>query len=191
MFQHKSKRIKRSRLFDTHNNFAFFSCAGGVMEAALRTAYEVASGQTLPRLEFDNIRGLNGVKEATVTLPENSPPGLAGKEIKVAVASGIGRARHLLKEMSEGKAPNYHFIEVMSCPGGCIGGGGQPKTRDPNAVLKRMGAVYALDERSKIRKSHENTEIQQLYSELLGKPNSHLAHELLHTHYHDRSKSVQ
>lgn len=160
------------------------------MEAALRTAYEVASGQSLPRLEFGPIRGLTGVKEATVTLPENSPPGLAGREIRVAVASGIGRARHLLEQMSEGKAPNYHFIEVMSCPGGCIGGGGQPKTKDPDAVLKRMGAVYALDERSTIRKSHENKEVEELYSELLGEPNSHLAHELLHTHYRDRSESV-
>ena len=89
--------------------------------------------------------------------------------------------------MAEGSAPKYDFIEVMACPGGCIGGGGQPKTRDPAAVLKRMGAVYALDERSALRKSHENPEIQKLYEEFLEKPGGALSHELLHTKYTDRS----
>jgi iron only hydrogenase large subunit-like protein len=159
------------------------------MEAALRTAYEVSTGKPLPRLNMEEIRGLAGVKEATIKLPEDAPPAMAGREIRVAVASGIGNARHLLQEMSEGKRPQYHFIEVMACPGGCIGGGGQPKTQDPDAVLKRMGAVYSLDERSAIRKSHENTEVKALYEELLGHPGSEVAHELLHTTYHDRSQS--
>ncbi len=164
-----------------------FGATGGVMEAALRTAYEVASGQPLPKLEVDEIRGLRGVKEAVVKLPETAPAGVANKEIRVAVASGIGNARHLLQAMAEGSAPKYDFIEVMACPGGCIGGGGQPKTRDPAAVLKRMGAIYSLDQKSALRKSHENPEIQKLYEEFLGKPGGELSHELLHTRYTDRS----
>jgi len=164
-----------------------FGATGGVMEAALRTAYEVASGQPLPKLEVDEIRGIRGVKEAVVKLPENAPEGVAGKEIRVAVASGIGNARHLLQGMAEGSTPPYDFIEVMACPGGCIGGGGQPKTRDPEAVLKRMGAVYSLDQRSVLRKSHDNPEIKKLYEEFLGKPGGELSHELLHTRYTNRS----
>jgi NADH-quinone oxidoreductase subunit G len=164
-----------------------FGATGGVMEAALRTAYEIASGQSLPKLEVDETRGLRGVKEAVVKLPENAAEGVAGKEIRVAVASGIGNARHLLQAMAEGSAPKYDFIEVMSCPGGCIGGGGQPKTRDPQAVLKRMGAIYSLDQKSVLRKSHENPEVQKLYEEFLKKPGGELSHELLHTKYTDRS----
>lgn len=164
-----------------------FGATGGVMEAALRTAYEVVSGQPLPKLEVDEIRGLRGVKEAVVKLPGNAPEGVAGKEIRVAVASGIGNARHLLQAMEEGSAPTYDFIEVMACPGGCIGGGGQPKTQDPAAVLKRMGAIYSLDQRSALRKSHDNPEIQKLYEEFLKSPGGELSHELLHTRYTDRS----
>ena len=164
-----------------------FGATGGVMEAALRTAYEILAGKPLPKLEVDEIRGLRGVKEATVKIPDDAPPEVAGKEIRVAVASGIGNARHLLKAMAEGSAPEYHFIEVMACPGGCVGGGGQPKTKDPAAVLKRMGAIYSLDERSALRKSHENPEIKQLYEEFLQEPGGSLSHELLHTHYNDRS----
>jgi len=164
-----------------------FGATGGVMEAALRTAYEVISGKPLPKLEVDEVRGLHGVKSAIVTLPEGSPPGVAGREIRVAVASGVGNARHLLRAMAEGSAPHYDFIEVMACPGGCIGGGGQPKSKDPAAVLKRMGAIYTLDERAALRKSHQNPEVQALYSEFLKVPGGHLSHELLHTTYTDRS----
>lgn len=165
-----------------------FGATGGVMEAALRTAYEIVTGQPLPKLEIEAIRGLKGVKEAVVRLPDDAPPAVAGKELRIAVASGIGNARHLLKAMAEGTAPQYHFIEVMACPGGCIGGGGQPKTTDPAAVLKRMGAIYSLDERSVLRKSHENPEVQELYEEYLKEPGGELSHELLHTTYNDRSK---
>ena len=164
-----------------------FGATGGVMEAALRTAYEIVAGQPLPKLEIEAIRGLKGVKEAVVTLPDDAPPAVAGKELRIAVASGIGNARHLLKAMKEGKTPEYHFIEVMACPGGCIGGGGQPKTTDPAAVVKRMGAIYSLDERSVLRKSHENPEVQKLYGEFLKEPGGELSHELLHTTYSDRS----
>lgn len=155
----------------------------------MRTAYELAVGKPLPKLEIDEIRGLQGVKTASVTFPDDAPSGVAGRKIRVAVASGIGNARHLLESMDKGEI-DVDFVEVMSCPSGCIGGGGQPKTKDLNAILKRMGAIYTLDERSVLRKSHENPEIQELYKEYLGAPNSQLAHELLHTTYHDHSREV-
>ncbi|KAL4452172.1 hypothetical protein ABPG75_007834 [Micractinium tetrahymenae] len=164
-----------------------FGNTGGVMEAALRTAYELASGQPLPKLRVEAIRGLAGIKEASLALPDTAPHGLAGRQLRVAVASGIGQARHLLQRMHDGLAPRYDFVEVMACPGGCIGGGGQPKSDDPLVLLKRMGAVYTIDERSAIRKSHENPSIQKLYKEFLGEPNGPLAHELLHTTFADRS----
>ncbi|PSC71155.1 ferredoxin [Micractinium conductrix] len=167
-----------------------FGNTGGVMEAALRTAYELAVGQPLPKLEVAAIRGLAGIKEAELTLPDDAPPGLAGRSLRVAVASGIGHARHLLQAMHSGQGPRYDFIEVMACPGGCIGGGGQPKSRDPLVLLKRMGAVYNLDERSTIRKSHQNQSVLQLYKEFLGEPNGPLAHQLLHTSYTDRSRTT-
>jgi iron only hydrogenase large subunit-like protein len=167
-----------------------FGATGGVMEAALRTAYEVLTGRQLDRLNLSEIRGLAGIKEAVLKLPEDLPKEIAGKEIRVAVASGIGNARHLVEKMKAGLAPEYHFIEVMACPGGCIGGGGQPKTSDPLAILKRMGSIYSLDERAAIRRSHENPSIAKIYKEFLGEPNGRLSHELLHTHYTDRSDKV-
>ena len=126
-----------SPLGESSGAAVLFGATGGVMEAALRTAYEVASGQPLPKVEIDAIRGLKGVKEAVVKLPDDIQGSAAGREIRVAVASGIGNARHLLQAIADGSAPPYDFIEVMACPGGCIGGGGQPKTKDPMAVLKR------------------------------------------------------
>ncbi|GAB4819092.1 hypothetical protein N2152v2_006138 [Parachlorella kessleri] len=163
-----------------------FGNTGGVMEAALRTAYELAAGQPLPKLEVNAVRGLKGIKEATITFPDTAPQGVAGRELRVAVASGIGFARQLLDRMDKGEA-QYDFVEVMSCPGGCVGGGGQPKTHDPLAVAKRAQAIYSIDERSTVRKSHENPSIQKLYAEFLGAPGSNLSHELLHTTYTDRS----
>ena len=166
---------------------ALFGATGGVMEAALRTAYHLAAGRALPKLEVDAVRGLRGVKEATVTLPVDAPAGAAGREIRVAVASGVGNARRLLEEMRAGEAPRYHFVEVMACPGGCIGGGGQPKSKDPTVVLKRMGAIYSLDERAAVRASHENASLRALYEQFLGQPGGQLSRELLHTTYSDRS----
>lgn len=168
---------------------ALFGATGGVMEAALRTAYELAAGEPLPQLELAATRGMKGIKEATVKLPENeatTKSGIAGKEVKVAVASGIGNARHLLQRMQAGEA-HFDFVEVMACPGGCIGGGGQPKTHDPDALLKRMGAIYQVDKELPLRKSHENESIQKLYRDFLGAPGSQVAHSLLHTHYTDHS----
>ncbi|QTA37675.1 iron hydrogenase small subunit [Thermosipho ferrireducens] len=156
-----------------------FGVTGGVMEAALRTAYEILTNEKLPKVVFEDVRGLDGVKEAEVDVK--------GKKIKIAVAHGMANVRRLLDDLKEGKR-YYDFIEIMACPGGCIGGGGQPKSLDPEILRKRAEAIYSLDERSTIRRSHENPYIKQLYEEFLKEPNSHLAHELLHTYYTDRSK---
>ncbi|KAL4447934.1 hypothetical protein ABPG75_005153 [Micractinium tetrahymenae] len=170
-----------------------FGATGGVMEAALRTAYELSTGEPLPGLELGAVRGTKGIKEAAVKLPVNPTTvkaGTAGKEIRVAVASGIGNARHLLQRMQAGEV-HYDFVEVMACPGGCIGGGGQPKTHDPEAVLKRMGAIYQIDKDAPLRRSHENESIQRIYADFFGQPGGELAHKLLHTHYTDHSVDTQ
>ncbi len=154
-----------------------FGATGGVMEAALRTAYEVLTGETLTAVDFVATRGLNGIKTATV--PIN------GLDVKVAVAHGLGNARKLMDQVREGKA-DYHFIEIMTCPGGCLGGGGQPLPVDNAKRLERAAGIYAADAGMAVRKSHENRDVQRLYKEHLGRPLSHLSHELLHTHYAGR-----
>ena len=162
---------------------AIFGATGGVMEAALRTVADILEGKDLDNIDYHEVRGIQGVKEATVTI--------AGKEIKLAVANGTGNARILMDKMKAGEA-DYTFIEIMGCPGGCVTGGGQPivparerMVVDPKVV--RAKAIYEEDLAMKERKSHKNPSIQKLYDEYLGKPNSHKAHELLHTHYVDRS----
>ncbi|MBT1247847.1 NADH-dependent [FeFe] hydrogenase, group A6 [Thermosipho sp. 1244] len=157
---------------------AIFGVTGGVMEAALRTAYEIITNKQLPKLEFDNVRGLNGIKEAEVDIE--------GKKLKIAIAHGTANVKKLLDDMRDGRR-YYDFIEIMACPGGCIGGGGQPKSLDPEILKKRAMAIYSIDELSTLRRSHENPDVQKLYEEFLEKPYSHIAHELLHTHYTDRS----
>ncbi len=166
-----------------------FANTGGVMEAALRTAYEIVTGRELPfaNLHVTPIMGLQGVKEANVkiegTLPEWSF--LEGVTANVAVAHGLGNARKVIERMKSGQI-NYHFIEVMACPGGCIGGGGQPRMTT-NAVREaRIHAIYLEDEGKKLRKSHDNPEIKQIYEEFLEKPLGKLSHKLLHTHYQER-----
>lgn len=165
---------------------AIFGVTGGVMEAALRTVADVLTGQDLKEFRYTAVRGLEGVKEATVTLPVNGVP----TEVHVAVAHGTANAAKVLESIKAG-GKQYHFIEVMACPGGCVHGGGQShvsaKTRlDVNPKQNRSNALYSLDESLVLRKSHDNPEIKQLYAEYLGEPNSHLAHKLLHTHYHPR-----
>ncbi|OAA31191.1 ferredoxin [Kosmotoga arenicorallina S304] len=160
---------------------AIFGTTGGVMEAALRTAYEIYTGKELPRVEFEDVRGFTGVKEAVVNLGD--------REIKVAVAHGGSNVINLVEKLRSGEA-YYDFIEIMACPGGCIGGGGQPKSNKPGYLERRMEAIYAIDEMSTIRKSHENPAVLKLYEEYLGQPLSHLSHELLHTHYKDRKEST-
>ena len=163
-----------------------FGVTGGVMEAALRTVVDVLTGKDMPRLEYADVRGLEGIKEATVNVN--------GTDIKVAIVHGTANAAKLLNAIRAGEK-TYHFIEVMGCPGGCVTGGGQPivdaRTRyfiDPRAA--RAAATYSEDESMAIRKSHKNPAVQKLYAEFLGEPNSHIAHELLHTTYVDRSKEA-
>ena len=149
------------------------------MEAALRTAYELITGEELKKLDFEEVRGAKGIKKATVQIGD--------KEIKVAVAHGLGNARKIMEEIKNGTA-DYSFVEVMACLGGCIMGGGQPikssKIRMTTDVRgKRAAAMYSIDERSTIRKSHENPILKEIYKEYIGKPGEHKAHELLHTYY--------
>nr|WNF20813.1 hydrogenase [synthetic construct] len=205
-----------------------FGTTGGVMEAALRTAYELFTGTPLPRLSLSEVRGLDGIKEASVTLvpaPGSKfaelvaerlahkveeaaaaeaaaavegavkPPiaydggqgfstddGRGGITLRVAVANGLGNAKKLITKMQAGEA-KYDFVEIMACPAGCVGGGGQPRSTDKAITQKRQAAMYDLDERAVIRRSHENPLIGALYEKFLGEPNGHKAHELLHTHY--------
>jgi len=152
-----------------------FGATGGVMEAALRTAHFLATGKELDKIEFAEIRGMKGVKEGKIVLN--------GKEIRFACAHGGANARKLMEQ--KGK---YHFIEVMACPGGCIGGGGQPIYRDPDTLRKRTEALYSADRANKLRRSHENPVVKQIYKELLGAPLSDEAERLLHTHYVKRDR---
>ena len=168
---------------------AIFGATGGVMEAALRTAYEIVTGREVPfnNLNITPIRGLEGVKEATIKIEGCTPEWkfLEGVELKVAIAHGLVNANKIMKMVKQGKAP-YHFIEIMACPGGCIGGGGQPIPTSTEIRENRIKAIYSEDEHMILRKSHENPEVMILYKEFLDKPNSHKAHELLHTHYVER-----
>lgn len=152
---------------------SIFGTTGGVMEAALRTAYEWVTGETLENVDVKDVRGLKGIKETTVTLN--------GKDINIAVASSLGNARKIMDEIKDGKS-KYHFVEIMACPGGCINGAGQPYSKcDTEIVKKRMEGIYSVDSHKTIRKSHENPMVKQAYQEFFEKPNSHVAHELLHT----------
>lgn len=153
---------------------AIFGNTGGVMEAALRTVADVVSGEDLPKLEYEEVRGMEETRETTVTV--------AGKEIKVAVVNTLGSARKMLERIKAGTA-DYQFIEVMACPGGCIGGGGQPVPVNREIRQKRREALFDCDRMSELRKSHENPEIKALYDNWLGKPLGEKAHHLLHTHY--------
>ena len=167
-----------------------FGATGGVMEAALRTAHYVLTGKEHEAIKFEAVRGMDGLKEAEININ--------GNVLKVAVASGMKNAKVLMDQIRDGKSP-YAFIEIMGCPGGCVNGGGQPYVKpmflpneDTNILdtfkQKRAQALYSEDERQTLRQSHHNTQVQALYKEFLGEPNSHKAHELLHTHYHSRER---
>lgn len=155
-----------------------FGTTGGVIEAAVRTAYELFTKKELPRLDFNELRGMEGIRQATIDFN--------GLPLKIGIAHGLGNARKLLEDIQAGKS-EFHAIEIMSCPGGCIGGGGQPYHHGNADILKkRQMAIYREDGNKAIRKSHENPYIQKLYEEFLGKPMSEKAHHLLHTKYFDR-----
>ncbi len=159
-----------------------FGVTGGVIEAATRTAYELHTGKELQKVNFKELRGLDGIREATIDFD--------GLPIKIGIAHGLGNARKLLEDVRAGKS-EFHAIEIMACPGGCIGGGGQPLHHGDSSIIQaRFKAIYAEDESKTIRKSHENPYIQKLYKEFLGKPMSDKAHHLLHTHYVDKSKKT-
>jgi len=166
-----------------------FGVTGGVMEAALRTVYEVVTGRELPfdKLHVTPIVGLEQIKTADVLIenPVEAYKFLDGVTVKVAVTSGLQGAKILLDQIAKGESP-YHFIEVMGCPGGCISGGGQPRPTTPDFRQKRMEAIYREDEGKELRKSHENEYIVKIYDEYLKEPNGHKSHDLLHTHYTKR-----
>ena len=162
-----------------------FGATGGVAEAALRTVFELTSGKELETIEYTAVRGMDGIKENIIELPN-------GKKIRTAVVHGLGNARKLMEAMERGEK-SYDFMEVMACSGGCITGGGQPivdarRSEQMDIKALRAKAIYTEDEAQTVRKSHKNPFITALYEEFLGAPNSHLAHELLHTHYVKRSK---
>ncbi len=167
-------------LGETTGASVIFGTTGGVIEAAIRTAHEWITGEELENVEFDQLRGSDGLRKATVKIGD--------KELKIGIASGLGNARSLLEEIREDKNV-YDAIEIMACPGGCIGGGGQPYHHgNYEIVKKRQEAIYQEDRNKKLRKSHENKEVLQLYKEYLGEPYGKLAHELLHTHYEERER---
>jgi iron-only hydrogenase group A len=161
---------------------AIFGTSGGVMEAALRTAYFKMTGKELEHLEFEEIRGMAGVKEATIKIGD--------LDVNIAVVNGIGNVMPLLDQVQSGTS-KHHFVEVMACAGGCINGGGQPIHQKPEKVMKRIKALYKIDENAKTRRSHENESVQTLYREFFGEPNSHKAHEILHTEYFDKKKILR
>jgi iron-only hydrogenase group A len=154
-----------------------FGASGGVMEAAVRTANFLLTGSDLPELDVQPLRGLNGAKELRTQV--------GGLEVGAAVVSGLGNARALLEAVKSGQK-QLHFIEVMTCPGGCINGGGQPFNTDPMAVKSRMKALYTIDRSASLRTSHANASVQRIYDEYLGRPLGERSHHLLHTHYHQR-----
>ena len=156
-----------------------FGTTGGVMEAALRTVAEVVAGKELPKIEYNEVRGMEQTREAVIDV--------AGVSVKVAVVHTLKSAKMMLERIKAGTA-DYQFIEVMACPGGCIGGGGQPVPVDASIRQKRREAIFNCDRTSELRKSHENPEIKTLYDTWLGKPLSEKAHSLLHTHYHAQNR---
>lgn len=178
-----------SLMGDSTGAAVIFGATGGVMEAALRTAYEIVTGRDVPfgNLNITPVRGMDGVKEATIKIEGcvDDWKFLEGAELKVAIAHGLANANKIMKSIKEGKA-FYHFVEIMACPGGCIGGGGQPIPTNIEIRKNRTKAIYLEDEHMVIRKSHENPEIIAIYKEFLDKPNSHKSHKLLHTEYVER-----
>ncbi len=195
----KRARISFTKLPDEHTDSilgdytgagAIFGATGGVMEAALRTVADILTGKDLDSIEYQAVRGIEGVKEASVVLPI----GGVDTEVKVAVAHGTANAAKVLESVKAGEK-DYHFIEVMACPGGCVHGGGQShvsaKARlDVNPKINRANALYELDRSLPKRKSHKNPEVMKLYEDYLKEPNGHLSHKLLHTHYVKRDSYI-
>jgi iron-only hydrogenase group A len=161
---------------------AIFGTSGGVMEAALRTAYFKLTGEELNNLELSDIRGMGGIKESTININ--------GTEVSVAVVNGIGNVDPILDQIENGSS-KYHFIEVMACPGGCINGGGQPIHQKTEKIQQRVKVLYDIDEKMKHRRSHENESVQKNYDEYFESPNSHKSHKILHTSYVNRKDMLR
>ena len=161
---------------------AIFCATGGVMEAAVRTAYHIITGKELSPIEFEDARGLDGIKIGELDIE--------GKHVKIAVAQGILNAQKLIAKIKKGdpRLKGVVFVEVMACPGGCVNGGGAPKAKNKKAVEQRLDSTYEIDEKSKARQSHNNKQLNDNYDRFIGEPNGHKAHEILHTHFNDRSK---
>jgi iron only hydrogenase large subunit-like protein len=155
-----------------------FAASGGVMEAAVRTLHYFLTGKEMDKLRIQPLRGLAGVKEATLNID--------GLELRLAVVSGLGNARTLLDKIKTGEK-DLHFLEVMTCPGGCIAGGGQPIGTDTKILRSRMQTLYNIDQRENLRTSHNNPMIREIYDKYLEKPLSEESHRLLHTHYNKRN----
>ena len=169
-----------SPLGETTGASVLFGTTGGVIEAVIRTAHEWITGNELEKVEFDQLRGMDGLRKATVKIGE--------KDILIGIASGLGNARELLEEIRDGKS-EYTAIEIMACPGGCIAGGGQPYHHNNYEVIrKRQQAIYQEDSNKSVKKSHQNNEVQQMYHEFMGQPFGDKAHELLHTHFEERER---
>jgi NADH-quinone oxidoreductase subunit G/[NiFe] hydrogenase diaphorase moiety small subunit/NADP-reducing hydrogenase subunit HndD len=188
-FKNLSDENYDSIMGDSTGAGVIFGATGGVMEAALRTAYEIVTGREVPfkNLNITPVRGMDGVKEATVKIEGCTEDWkfLEGAELKVAIAHGLVNANKIMDMVRKGEA-NYHFVEIMACPGGCLGGGGQPIPTNAEIRKNRMKAIYSEDEHMVLRKSHLNPEVIAIYKDFLGKPNSKVSHELLHTHYVER-----
>jgi len=167
-----------SVLGTTSGSGDIFAASGGVMESALRSAYKLITGNDLEDIEFKQVRGFEGLKEAEISIE--------GKQVRVAVVNTLGQTRKLVERIRAGEA-SYHFVEVMACPGGCVGGGGQMYGYDDERIKKRIASLYSIDRKREIRRSYKNPQVQELYKSYLQKPGSHLAHELLHTAYSPRS----
>jgi NADH-quinone oxidoreductase subunit G len=155
---------------------AIFGVTGGVAEAALRTAADVLSGQSLDSITYSAVRGLSGVKKTSLQLhrEDNDEP----LNLNVAVCNQMANVKKFLASIEEGNEMNYHFCEIMTCPGGCIGGGGLPQSRDPDILAKRVNGLYSIDERKVKRKSHENEDVKKLYEKVLGSPLSDISHKV-------------
>jgi iron only hydrogenase large subunit-like protein len=168
-----------------------FGATGGVTEATLRTAYQLVTGRDVPydALNITPVRGFEGIKQTSLLIEGALPEWnfLEGIELKVAIAHGLKNTHKLIQGINDGSI-EAHFIEIMACPGGCIGGGGQPIPTNVDIRTARMEAIYKADTKMPFRKAHENPEVKALYEEFLGKPNGHLSHELLHTFYTERFK---
>ena len=182
-FSSLSEREFDSPLGESSGAGVIFGTTGGVIEAACRTAYEVFTGKTLPKIDFEELRGLEGVRSAVIDID--------GIKLNIGIAHGLSNARKLLEQVKRGES-TFHAIEIMACPGGCIDGGGQPLHHGNSEIIKaRWKAIYEADKNMPIRKSHENPSILEIYKDFLGEPGSEKAHHLLHTHYFDKKPLIE